>query len=168
MASSSSRGSSIGNSVELKLVSSGSLIDFDADSVPPVAGAVNQSVPQQTASLPAESGGWASFDDSSQSKVTQVRPAASTLESVLSLLSVPQTASAARTPSVSVAGINLFSNQTSSGQWPTMQQHQLSPLQAHNVQSSNLPFGTPVIGAPSNQVFLFVNILTWLDYLVNN
>ncbi|CAL9109656.1 unnamed protein product [Musa acuminata var. zebrina] len=152
VASSSSRGSSIGNSVELKLVSSGSLIDFDADPVPPVAGAVNQSVPQQTASLPAESGGWASFDDSSQLKVTQVRPAVSTLESVLSQLSVPQTASAARTPSVSVAGINLFSNQTSSGQWPTMQQHQLSPLQAHNVQSSNLPFSTPVIGAPSNQV----------------
>ncbi|RRT52720.1 hypothetical protein B296_00003686, partial [Ensete ventricosum] len=99
VASSSSRGSSTGNSVELKLVSSGSLIDFDADPVPHGVGAINQSVPQQTASLPAESGGWASFDDSSQLKVTQVRPAVSTLESVLSQLSVPQTASAARTPS---------------------------------------------------------------------
>ncbi|RZR78043.1 hypothetical protein BHM03_00003275 [Ensete ventricosum] len=67
--------------------------------VPHGVGAINQSVPQQTASLPAESGGWASFDDSSQLKVTQVRPAVSTLESVLSQLSVPQTASAARTPS---------------------------------------------------------------------
>ncbi|WOL10844.1 putative ADP-ribosylation factor GTPase-activating protein AGD14 isoform X2 [Canna indica] len=152
-ASSNSRESSIGNSVEQKVVSSGSLIDFDADPVPPLAVALDQSVPPQDTSLPAQSGGWASFDDSSSSKTAQIASVVSTAESILSQLSVPQTASPVETPSPYAAGIGSLPSQSSAGHWRTIQQHQTSLFQTPNVQSiGTLPYSTLSAGTPENHV----------------
>ncbi|KAL4318850.1 hypothetical protein GQ457_18G012000 [Hibiscus cannabinus] len=93
-ASSSSLGSSSGNPVEAKLETTGSLIDFDADPEPPVAPTITQT--QQTTATqsivqpPASNNdnNWASFDLPPQTNVSQA-PNVSTLDSVLSQLSVP-------------------------------------------------------------------------------
>ncbi|XP_043698661.1 flocculation protein FLO11-like isoform X2 [Telopea speciosissima] len=99
-ASSSSLGSLDGNSVELKMANSGSLIDFNADPEPPVASVAPQaqptppppptiqSVPQPATSSYTDSNNWASFAFGTQEKVSQV-PSVNTLESVLSQLSAP-------------------------------------------------------------------------------
>lgn len=130
-----SRGSNVGISAELKLVNSGNLIDFDADPIVPVARALDQYVPQQTTSFPAESGGWASFDDSSALKVTQVASAVSTPDSLLSQLSVSQTASAANAPSISIARVGSSPNQSNAGHWPMMHQHQPFVFQGPSVNN---------------------------------
>ncbi|KAK9947579.1 hypothetical protein M0R45_003196 [Rubus argutus] len=96
-ASSSSLGSANGNPVEVKLETSGSLIDFDADIEPAPAAAVPQA--QQTSvtqsySQPVNSdsdNNWASFDVASQVKVSQAPAIANSLESLLSQLSVSAT-----------------------------------------------------------------------------
>ncbi|XP_016651846.1 PREDICTED: probable ADP-ribosylation factor GTPase-activating protein AGD14 [Prunus mume] len=93
-ASSSSLGSTNGNPVEVKLETSGSLIDFDADPEPAPAAAVPQ--PQQTTVAqsypqPANStndNNWASFDVSSEVKAPQAPANVNSLESLLSQLSV--------------------------------------------------------------------------------
>ncbi|KAJ4952523.1 hypothetical protein NE237_029355 [Protea cynaroides] len=104
--SSISLGSLDGNSVELKKANSGSLIDFNPDPEPPVAAAApqaqptppptSQSVPHPAMSSSTDSNNWASFDFSSQEKVSQTQSNAfrsstgtNTLESLLSQLSSP-------------------------------------------------------------------------------
>ncbi|XP_022749778.1 probable ADP-ribosylation factor GTPase-activating protein AGD14 [Durio zibethinus] len=94
-ASSSSLGSTSGNPAEVKLETTVSLIDFDADPEPPVASAVTQtqqtavtqSIVQPTSST--NDNNWASFDFSSQTNVSQAPSNVNTLDSVLSQLSVP-------------------------------------------------------------------------------
>ncbi|KAL5572696.1 hypothetical protein UlMin_022293 [Ulmus minor] len=91
-ASSSSLGSTNGNPVEVKLTTSASLIDFDADPAPPVAAAApqQQATTAQPTSQPAYStsdSNWASFDVVPQAKVSEA-PNVNSLESVLSQLSV--------------------------------------------------------------------------------
>ncbi|MBA0806734.1 hypothetical protein Gohar_022591, partial [Gossypium harknessii] len=94
-ASSSSLGSTSGNPAEVKLETTGSLIDFDADPEPPVASAVpqtQQTTMTQSIVRPASStneNNWASFDFAPQTNVSQAPPSVNTLESVLSQLSVP-------------------------------------------------------------------------------
>ncbi|KAL1097257.1 hypothetical protein V6Z11_D05G023700 [Gossypium hirsutum] len=94
-ASSSSLGSTSGNPAEVKLETTGSLIDFDADPEPPVASAVpqtQQTTMTQSIVQPASStneNNWASFDFAPQTNVSQAPPSVNTLESVLSQLSVP-------------------------------------------------------------------------------
>ncbi|RWW83289.1 hypothetical protein BHE74_00008219 [Ensete ventricosum] len=145
-ASLTSRGSNFGISAEPKLVNSGNLIDFDADPIVPVARALDQYVPQQTASSPAESGGWASFDDSSALKVTQVASAVSTPASLLSQLSVPQTASAANAPSIPIARVGSSPTQSNAGHWPTMHQHQPFVFLGPSVQTMNKPLHETTAG----------------------
>ncbi|XP_064975838.1 probable ADP-ribosylation factor GTPase-activating protein AGD14 isoform X2 [Musa acuminata AAA Group] len=147
-----SRGSNVGISAEPKLVNSGNLIDFDADPIVPVARALDQYVPQQTTSFPAETGGWASFDDSLALKVTQVASAVSTPDSLLSQLSVSQTASAANAPSISIARAGSSPNQSNAGHWPTMHQHQPFVFHGPSVQTSKQPFSAHIFGAPNNQL----------------
>nr|XP_018686178.1 PREDICTED: probable ADP-ribosylation factor GTPase-activating protein AGD14 isoform X1 [Musa acuminata subsp. malaccensis] len=147
-----SRGSNVGISAEPKLVNSGNLIDFDADPIVPVARALDQYVPQQTTSFPAESGGWASFDDSSALKVTQVASAVSTPDSLLSQLSVSQTASTANAPSISIARAGSSPNQSNAGHWPMMHQHQPFVFHVPSVQTSKQPFSAPIFRAPNNQL----------------
>ncbi|URE27484.1 ArfGap [Musa troglodytarum] len=151
-ASLTSRGSNVVISAEPKLVNSGNLIDFDADPIVPVARALEQYVPQQTASVPADSGGWASFDDSSALKVTQVASAVSTPDSLLSQLLVSQTASAANAPRISITRAGSSPNQSNAGHWPTMHQHQPFVFQGPSVQTSKQPFSAPIFGAPNNQL----------------
>ncbi|KAF3441938.1 hypothetical protein FNV43_RR15854 [Rhamnella rubrinervis] len=92
--SSSSLGSNNGNQVEVKLESSGSLIDFDADPEPPIPAAVpqaQQSTISQSTAQPANSANdnnWASFDVVAQPKVSQAPSNVNSLESVLSQLSI--------------------------------------------------------------------------------
>ncbi|KAF8393326.1 hypothetical protein HHK36_021567 [Tetracentron sinense] len=100
-ASSSSLGSIDGNSVELKGVNPGSLIDFNDDPEPPDAAAVpqTQQMPPPpigqsvTLTRPTSSSinddNWASFDFATQETVSQAPSNANTLESVLSQLSAP-------------------------------------------------------------------------------
>ncbi|XVE98208.1 hypothetical protein REPUB_Repub03eG0085800 [Reevesia pubescens] len=93
-ASSSSLGSTSRNPAEVKLETTGSLIDFDADLEPPVASAVtqtqqttvSQSIVQPTSST---NDNWASFDFAPQTSVSQAPSNVNTLDSVLSQLSVP-------------------------------------------------------------------------------
>ncbi|ONH98079.1 hypothetical protein PRUPE_7G227900 [Prunus persica] len=93
-ASSSSLGSTNGNPVEVKLETSGSLIDFGADPEPAPAAAVPQ--PQQTTVAqsypqPANStndNNWASFDVAPEVKAPQAPANVNSLESLLSQLSV--------------------------------------------------------------------------------
>ncbi|CAB4318816.1 unnamed protein product [Prunus armeniaca] len=93
-ASSSSLGSTNENPVEVKLETSGSLIDFDADPEPAPAAAVPQ--PQQTTvaqSYPqptnsTNDNNWASFDVSPEVKAPQAPANVNSLESLLSQLSV--------------------------------------------------------------------------------
>ncbi|EOY30852.1 NSP-interacting GTPase, putative isoform 3 [Theobroma cacao] len=94
-ASSSSLGSTSGNPAEVKLETTVSLIDFDADPEPPAAQAVTQtqqttvtqSIVQPTSST--NDNNWASFDFAPQTKVSQAPSNMNTLDSVLSQLSVP-------------------------------------------------------------------------------
>ncbi|XP_021275696.1 probable ADP-ribosylation factor GTPase-activating protein AGD14 [Herrania umbratica] len=94
-ASSSSLGSTSGNPAEVKLETTVSLIDFDADPEPAAAQAVTQtqrttvtqSVVQPTSST--NDNNWASFDFAPQTIVSQAPSNMNTLDSVLSQLSVP-------------------------------------------------------------------------------
>lgn len=93
-ASSSSLGSATGNPIEVKLVNTGSLIDFDADPEPPAAASIPQAqqttIPQSIAhsSSATNDNNWASFDFAPENKASQP-PKANPLESALSQLSVP-------------------------------------------------------------------------------
>ncbi|XP_029118766.1 uncharacterized protein [Elaeis guineensis] len=152
-APSSSRGSSVGNSVELKRVNSGSLIDFSTDPEPPPAGASQQSTHQETASPPVNGGGWASFDVVAPQKAPQAASSASPLESVLAELSAPVPAPVANFSTSPVAGVDSFLKTNSGGQWPTANQQQLSVFSAADVKSINPSYNAPPMGAPNNQQF---------------
>lgn len=94
-ASSSSLGSTNENPAEVKLETTGSLIDFDADPEPPAIAAATQAqqtTVAQSAAQPASStndNNWASFDFAPEVKVSQASSNLNTLESVFSQLSVP-------------------------------------------------------------------------------
>lgn len=143
-------GSSVGISAELKVVSSGSLIDFDADPGPHTVRATDQSTHQTTA-LPAEGGGWASFDDSSSLKLTRVTSMGIPAESFLSQLSVPQIAATANPSHSVVAGTISLSNQSNPMQWSTSHQNHPSLFEVPNVRSKP-PFSTSISGASENPV----------------
>ncbi|KAJ0091183.1 hypothetical protein Patl1_13204 [Pistacia atlantica] len=89
-ASSSSLVSANENSAEVKLESTGSLIDFDADPEPPTtatATPAQQTIQPQHVAQPAShtnDNNWASFDFAPETKVSQA-PNLNTLESVFSL-----------------------------------------------------------------------------------
>lgn len=91
--SSSSVGSTSGNMTEVKVESTASLIDFDADPEPPVSTAVpqaQQTIVSQSIAQPASTtndNNWASFDFGPANKASQAN--ANPLESVLSQLAVP-------------------------------------------------------------------------------
>ncbi|OMO86852.1 Arf GTPase activating protein [Corchorus capsularis] len=93
-ASSSSLGSTSGNPAEVKLETTVSLIDFDADPEPPAAPAVPQTqqttVTQSIAQPPSSTNdnNWASFDFAPQTKVSKAPSNMNTLD-VLSQLSIP-------------------------------------------------------------------------------
>nr|XP_029118962.1 probable ADP-ribosylation factor GTPase-activating protein AGD14 isoform X2 [Elaeis guineensis] len=91
--SSSSPGSTDGNSVQLKRANSGNLIAFSADPLPSAAEAPQQAVPQEMASPSAGGGDWASFDVTGQQKAPQAVANVNTLESALAQLSIPESAS---------------------------------------------------------------------------
>ncbi|KAJ0029974.1 hypothetical protein Pint_13136 [Pistacia integerrima] len=111
-ASSSSLGSANENPAEVKLESTGSLIDFDADPEPPTtatATQAQQSIQPQHVAQPAShtnDNNWASFDFAPETKVSQA-PNLNTLESVFSLevSAIPSSASAPITASVAHAGV---------------------------------------------------------------
>lgn len=92
-ASSGSLASSIQNTVEVKLETAKSLIDFDADPEPiaPAIPQAQQITLPQPVMQPANSSGdnWASFDIASEAKATPSPSNLNPLESVLSQLSVP-------------------------------------------------------------------------------
>ncbi|XP_074564632.1 uncharacterized protein LOC141821149 isoform X2 [Curcuma longa] len=144
-------GSSVGISAELKVVSSRSLIDFDADPDPYTIRATDQFITHQTTASPVEGGGWASFDDSSSLKLTQVTSMGSPVESFLYQLSVPQIASTADPSRSVVPGTISISNQSNPVQWSTSDQNHPSLFKVPNV-SSNPPFSTSISGAPDNPV----------------
>lgn len=102
-ASSSSLGSSSENPAEDKKGTS--LIDFDADTVPPVNPAVPQTQPATTSpfvgqptNTSSNDQNWASFDFGTEIKVSQPSSSVNSLESVLSQLSMPASIPAAQTP----------------------------------------------------------------------
>ncbi|XP_027357949.1 probable ADP-ribosylation factor GTPase-activating protein AGD14 isoform X2 [Abrus precatorius] len=94
-ASSSSMASNNENPVEVKLETTKSLIDFDADPELPVAPSIPQAQQQTTVPQPAvqpantSDHNWASFDVAPDAKATPSASNLNPLESVLSQLSVP-------------------------------------------------------------------------------
>lgn len=147
---SSSKGPNDGNSVELKRVNSGSLIDFSADPEPPAAGVAQESFPQQTVSTPANSGGWASFDISSQQKAPEAASTAGDLESVFAQLSVHASTSEVNSAVSPAASIDSFPIANNGGQWPAAQQ-QASTFPIASSQSTN-PLVHSLVGSLNNQV----------------
>ncbi|KAJ8749830.1 hypothetical protein K2173_013233 [Erythroxylum novogranatense] len=119
-ASSSSLGSTNGNSVEVKVESTASLIDFDADPDPPVTSVQeSQQTTPQSVIPPATSindNNWASFDLAPKVNVTQTPSSMNQLESVISQLSTPasvpghisQMPSSSGTPTI--GSVSLLSN----------------------------------------------------------
>lgn len=92
-ASSGGLGSANENQAEVKLETTGSLIDFDADPKPsPAVAQAQQKTVAQSVVQPASSANdnnWASFDLAPQVKVSQTSSNLNTLETVFSQLSVP-------------------------------------------------------------------------------
>ncbi|KAK4283717.1 hypothetical protein QN277_000640 [Acacia crassicarpa] len=91
--SSSSLASSVRNPAEVKLQTTKSLIDFDAEPEPPVAPAIprtEQLTAQSIVAQPNSSdvNNWASFDVALEAKATQTPSNVNTIESMLSQLSV--------------------------------------------------------------------------------
>ncbi|XP_072985225.1 uncharacterized protein [Typha latifolia] len=149
--SSSSMGSSDGNSIQPKGANSVSLIDFSADSEPPVAAEQPlQNVSQQTNSLLASNGEWASFDAFSQQKA-QVPTNPNPLESGVAQISLSESASEENMLTLPVSAV-VSIPKTSGEKLPMMQQSQSSLLPAAAAsQSSSSIFDVPVIGALNSQ-----------------
>ena len=142
-----------GNSLQLKRVNSGSLIDFTADPEPPVAAAPQQPIPQQNISAPLNGGDWASFDNAAQQKAPHAAANLGTFESALSQLSTPEPASTSQMSTLPTSGVGAYPKTNDIGQWPMAQQRQPSLFPANLSQSANPPFNAPVVGG---QVSLFV------------
>lgn len=147
---SSSKGPNDGDSVELKRVNYESLIDFSADSETPAAGVAQESFAQQTASTPANSGGWASFDVSSQQKAPEAASTSGDLESVFAQLSVHASTSVVNSAISAVTSIDSFTIANNGGQWPAAQQ-QASTFPIASIQSTN-PLVHTLVGSSNNQV----------------
>lgn len=149
--SSSSMGSSDGNSAQVKTVNDVSLIDFSADPEPSVITAPQPSVAQttaaapqpsvlQTTSSPSNAGDWASFDVVSQQNVPQAAANASTLGSSTAPLSQPGSTSMVNTSVLPIPGIDSSLTSNNGGQWSTMQHNQPSLFPAGDGRSA---FSTP-------------------------
>ncbi|KAI4350877.1 hypothetical protein L6164_005284 [Bauhinia variegata] len=178
-ASSSSLATSNGNPVEVKLETTKSLIDFDAEPEPPVTPAIpqtQQTTVAQSLVQPENSSGetnWASFDVAPVAKANQGPLNVSPLESVLSQLSMSEpaghvlasgptsnasgAASVSSFPtfppsgaSVTTPGLTTLSPLNGPGQWHSMQPQQ--PLFPATVrQPAAQQFTPPVGGALNNQ-----------------
>lgn len=136
--STSSIGSTDGNSAQLKRVNSGSLIDFTADSQPPVAATTEQPT-QQNIFLPSNGGDWASFDNVGQEKVSHAAVNAGSIESTLSQLSTLGPANTSLVASLPTSGIGASVKTDDIGQWSQVQQHQTSLFPANVGQHMNPP-----------------------------
>lgn len=143
---SSTKGSNDGSSVELKRVNSGSLIDFSADSEPPAAGVAQESFAQQTASTPTNSGGWASFDVSSQQRAPVAASTSGDLESVFAQLSINAATSVVNSTISPAASIDSFPIANNGGQWPAV-----STFPVASSQSAS-PLVHTIVGSFNNQV----------------
>ncbi|XP_077211757.1 uncharacterized protein LOC143846998 isoform X2 [Tasmannia lanceolata] len=156
-ASSSSLGSPDGNSVELKGVNLGSLIDFNSDPEPPAVAASSDPFagpsPQQPTMSPTSDGSnWASFDFATQEKAPQAPSnATTTLESALSQLSAPAPTPAGNPSTLPLGGVDPFVKTTDGGQWSTMQQPQPSLFAGVGTRPPVQQFIPQVTGTPNNQ-----------------
>ncbi|XP_057447105.1 probable ADP-ribosylation factor GTPase-activating protein AGD14 [Lotus japonicus] len=166
-ASSGSLASSIQNTVEVKLETAKSLIDFDADPEPiaPAIPQAQQITLPQPVMQPANSSGdnWASFDIASEAKATPSPSNLNPLESVLSQLSVPASSPAhssgvqgpipalalsSASGAASVSGFSVF--QPSGASVPSSGLATASPL--NNVgQWANLQHKQPLFPAAASQ-----------------
>ncbi|XVE54305.1 hypothetical protein DITRI_Ditri03aG0070100 [Diplodiscus trichospermus] len=176
-ASFSSLGSTSGNPAEVKLETTGSLIDFDADPEPPVAPVVTQTqqtMVTQSVVQPmnsANDNNWASFDFPPQTNVSLAPSNVNTLDSVLSQLSVPASVSGHQsgvssgvggqvpapglTPGMPVSSGSSQVGVNNAGQWPNMMQQQRQQtyfFSAAGSQSTSQLFVSPVDGASTNQM----------------
>ncbi|KAJ6834898.1 putative ADP-ribosylation factor GTPase-activating protein AGD14 [Iris pallida] len=147
--SSSSMGSSDGNSAQVKTVNDVSLIDFSADPEPSALAAPQPSVPQTTAaapqpsvlettSSPSNAGDWASFDVASQQNVPQA----------------PGSTSMVNTSVLPISGVDSSPKSNNGGQWSTMQHHQPSLFPTGDSRSS-IPTPNTHVTALNNQARLF-------------
>ncbi|KAI4347145.1 hypothetical protein L6164_007987 [Bauhinia variegata] len=177
--SSSSLASSNGNPVEVKLETTKSLIDFDAEPEAPVGPAipqVRQTTVAQSLVQPEKSGSetnWASFDAAPEAKANQGPSNVNPLDSVLSQLSVSESAPAGHVlasgltstvaasasasnfstlptsgASVTAPGLTTVSPLNGPGQW-----HQQPFYPATVNQSASQQFTPPVGGALNNQAW---------------
>ncbi|XP_039143029.1 probable ADP-ribosylation factor GTPase-activating protein AGD14 isoform X2 [Dioscorea cayenensis subsp. rotundata] len=154
--SSSSLGSSDGNPVELKRANSGSLIDFNINSDPPVSS--TQHVPQQTVSPLASSENWASFDVVPQQKASQTSANASSIQSSLDQLLVPAIAPTGNMPSPPVSGVHALSGNNDTRQIPVMPQNQADFFAAGNTRSALPPSDISMTWGPSVAQNMQVNL----------
>ncbi|KAJ6844983.1 putative ADP-ribosylation factor GTPase-activating protein AGD14 [Iris pallida] len=161
--SSSSMGSSDGNSAQVKTVNDVSLIDFSADPEPsfgaasqPSAAQTTAAAPQQsvlqTTSLPSNAGDWASFDVVNPHNVPQAVATASTLGSSTAPLSAPGPTSMVNSSVLPISGVDSSPNSNIGGKWSTMQHHQPSLFPAGDSRSTiptqNTNFSIAVTLAP--------------------
>lgn len=152
------------NSVELKRVNSGSLIDFSADPEPSATGAAQESFAQQTVFTPANSSGWASFDVSSQEKATEAASTSGDLESVFVQLSVNASTSVANSTISPAASIDSFPIANNGGQLPAVQQ-QASTFPVASSQSANLLVHT-IVGSLNNQAIFLITLFSGFFYTI--
>ncbi|PRQ46617.1 putative Arf GTPase activating protein [Rosa chinensis] len=156
-ASSSSLGSTNGNPVEVKVETSGSLIDFDADIEPAPTLAVPQA--QQTSvtqsySQPEHShsdNNWASFDVAPQVKVSQAPANANSLESLLSELSVSAPVPSYSGTADNTGAFTAAGNMTapfSGNSVITPVGHTMLPTASHTVAPISSLSTFPPVGAP--------------------
>ncbi|XP_044471902.1 probable ADP-ribosylation factor GTPase-activating protein AGD14 isoform X2 [Mangifera indica] len=166
-ASSSSLGSANENAAEIKLQSTGSLIDFDADPEPPPTATATQaqhinqpqSVPQSATHT--NENNWASFDFSPGQKVSQA-PNLNTLESVFSLevSGIPSSAGAQTTSSVAQVGVLSVGNNSPVapvGQTPFSPFSTAAPAAAPVSGFATFPSPNPLAAAPGITPVLAVN-----------
>lgn len=154
--SSSSLGSSDGNPVELKRANSGSLIDFNINSDPPVSS--TQHVPQQTVSPLASSENWASFDVVPQQKASQTSANASSIQSSLDQLLVPAIAPTGNMPSPPVSGVHALSGNNDTRQIPVMPQNQADFFAAGNTRSALPPSDISMVNSLVGNFFCFLSM----------
>ncbi|KAL5999641.1 hypothetical protein ACLOJK_037926 [Asimina triloba] len=162
-ASSSTLGSTDGNSAEVKHAVTVSLIDLGADPEPPVVvlpatPVTLQAVKQPTTGPSVDGGNWASFDSAPQEKVLQAPPGANSLDSAWAQLSVPASASVSNVPTILTGGLQSVARTDDGGQWQAKQQ--FAPTSV-TPQNQDQPHGglreadlTGPVGASSGQPFL--------------
>lgn len=148
-------GSTDWNSVQLKRVNSGSLIDFTVDPPPPAA--PQQHTSPENTSLPSNDGDWASFDNVGQEKVSPAASNAGTVEFALSQLSTQGPATTSQVATSPTSGITASARTNDMGQWPQVeQQHQTSLFPANRSQPVNPPFRSTVPVDQASCVLFFL------------